>query len=203
MFRIYGIRAADGGGAMRIDCEVGEKKESFTILTSDFRARDISRGEHDDDMYELLCELAAVCRGVRIGRRILSYGANSAGALHGKLIGKGISPDAAERAIAIIFSESGIDESRDALRLCELQLAKNVGARRIITYLQSRGYSNEALEPVREYLCGIDFSEICRREIEKKWGKLPSQGEEKQKCVAYLLRRGFTYSDIRAATKND
>ena len=113
-----------------------------------------------------------------------------------KLIGKGIAPEYAEEAVEILISESGIDESSDAMRLCELQISKNIGARRILTYLRGRGYSDDSLIEVKEFLAEVDFVPICRRAIEKKYGDIPTDFDIKKKCIDYLLRQGFSYKEI-------
>lgn len=201
MIKITSLRASDGGGAMRIDIkrDGADKGESFYILVSHYREYNFAKGEYTDDVYDLLVRLDGVCRGVKSGRRILGYGANSASALRMKLIGKGIKPEYADEAVEILTSEIGIDESRDALRLCELQLTKNIGARRILTYLRGRGYSDESLSEIREYLSEVDFIPICRKAIIKKYGDIPSDFDQKKKCIDYLLRQGFSYSDIKRA----
>ena len=114
---------------MRIDLrrENSEKNESFYILASHFRDYDFKKGEYPDEAYGVIVRLDGVCRGVKSGRRILGYGANSASALRIKLIGKGIRPEYADEAIEILADEIGLDESRDAMRLCELQIEKKIG----------------------------------------------------------------------------
>lgn len=204
MMKIISLRASDGGGAMRIDVrrEGEEKNESFYILSSHQREYEFKKGDYPDEAYDLLVRLDGICRGVKCGRRILGYGANSASALRMKLIGKGISREYADEAIEILSAEIGLDESRDALRLCELQIAKNTGARRIVSYLRGRGYSDEALAQVREYLSQIDFAPICRNAITKKYGGIPEGLDQRKKCIDYLLRQGFSYSDIKHAMEN-
>ena len=119
-----------------------------------------------------------------------------------KLIGKGISPQYADEAVEILISESGIDEVSDAMRLCELQIAKNIGARRILTYLHGRGYPDDSLSEVKEYLSEVDFVPICRKAIEKKYGGIPTDFDIKKKCIDYLLRQGFSYNEIKKAFEN-
>ncbi len=199
--KITSVRASDGGGAYRIDIkrEDGAKAEAFYILASHQREYNFAKGEYPSEAYDVLCRLDGVCRGVKSGRRILGYGANSASALRSKLIGKGVRAEHADEAIEILRDEIGIDENRDALRLCELQIAKNIGARRIISYLRGRGYSEEALGAVREYLAQVDFVPVCRRSVIKKFGGIPVDFDQKKKCIDYLLRQGFSYGEIKRA----
>ena len=201
MVKIISIRASDGGGAMRIDLrrENTEKNESFYILATHFREYEFKKGEYPDEAYDVIMRLDGVCRGVKSGRRILGYGANSASALRMKLIGKGIRPEYADEAIEILSSEIGLDESRDAMRLCELQIEKKIGARRIISYLRGRGYSDDALCEVREHLSEVDFAPICRESAIRKYKEIPKDLDQRKKCIDYLLRQGFSYSDIKRA----
>lgn len=204
MFKITSLRASDGGGAVRIDLKRdGERKgECLYILASHQREYEFAKGDYPDEAYAVLNRLDAICRGVRSGRRILGYGANSKSALRMKLIGKGIDAECVDDAVEILTSESGIDESSDAMRLCELQIAKNIGARRILSYLRGRGYPDDALGEVREYLSEVDFVPICRRAIEKKYGGTPTDFDIKKKCIDYLLRQGFSYNEIKKAFEN-
>ena len=204
MFKITSLRASDGGGAIRIDIrhEGDRKPESLYILSAHQREYEFAKGEYPNEAYAVLCRLDGICKGVRTGRRILGYGANSKSALRMKLIGKGIAPEYAEEAVEILISESGIDESSDAMRLCELQISKNIGARRILTYLRGRGYSDDSLIEVKEFLAEVDFVPICRRAIEKKYGDIPTDFDIKKKCIDYLLRQGFSYNEIKKAFEN-
>ncbi len=204
MMKIISLRASDGGGAMRIDTrrESEQKSESFYILTSHQREYEFKKGDYPDSVYDVLVRLDGICKGVKCGRRILGYGANSASALRMKLIGKGIRPEYADEAIEILSSEIGLDESRDAMRLCELQIAKNAGARRILAYLKGRGYSDESLNEVKEYIRDIDFAPICRNAMTKKYGGIPEGLDMRKKCIDYLLRQGFSYSDIKHAMED-
>ncbi len=199
--KIISVRASDGGGAYRIDIKKDEnaKSEAFFILTSHQRDYEFKKGEYPEGAYDVLCRLDGICRGVKSGRRILGYGANSASALRSKLVAKGIKPEYADEAVTILEGEIGLDESRDALRLCELQISKNVGARRIVSYLHGRGYSDDTLLSVREYLAEIDFIPVCRKSMIKKYGEIPADFDKKKKCIDYLLRQGFSYSEIKGA----
>lgn len=201
MMRIVSLRASDGGGAIRIDIKHDneDKSEVYFILSSHFREHGFTRGECSEETLALIRHLDEVCRGVKCGRRILGYGANSASALRMKLIGKGICSDCIDEILAILFDEAGLDEARDAMRLCELQLERGIGARRIISYLRGRGYTDESLADVREYLAELDFGDICRDALLKKFGSLPEDIDRRKKCIDYLLRRGFSYSDIKKA----
>ena len=205
MIKITSLRASDGGGAYRVDVkrEGAEKAECFYVLAAHQREYEFARGEYPDGAYEVLRRLDGVCRGVRSGRRILGYGANSRSALRMKLIGKGIAPEYADEAVELLISESGLSESSDAQRLCELQIAKNVGARRILSYLRGRGYGDDALGEVKEYLAETDFVPICRRAIMKKYGAVPADLDVRKKCIDYLLRQGFSYNEIKKAFDAD
>jgi SOS response regulatory protein OraA/RecX len=204
MFKITSLRASDGGGAVRIDIkrDSERKGECLYILASHQREYEFAKGDYPDEAYTVLCRLDGICRGVRSGRRILGYGANSKSALRMKLIGKGITPEDADEAVEILISESGINEESDAMRLCELQIAKNIGARRILSYLRGRGYTDDSLSEVKEYLSEVDFVPICRKAIEKKYGGLPTDFDIKKKCIDYLLRQGFSYNEIKKAFEN-
>ncbi len=201
MLALTSVRASDGGSAYRIDIkkDLNSKGEAFFILALHQREYDFRAGEYPDEAYSVLCRLDTVCKAVKSGRRILGYGANSRSALRAKLIGKGFRAEYADEAVNILQNEIGLDEPGDAMRLCELQISKNIGARRIMSYLRGRGYSEDALAQIREYLSGVDFVPICRRSMIKKYGKIPADFDQKKKCIDYLLRQGFSYGEIKGA----
>ena len=197
---IKSIKAADGGGAVRITAlRADGERLSFYLLKSSYESLSLTTGEYDDSLIDTLTHLDSVSSAVRAGRRTLAYGANSAKALRTKLLRKGYSSNVATTATEILVRESGMDEGEDAMRLCELALSKNIGASRIILYLKNRGYTDDSLTEVKKYLSEIDFSVLCRRSFEKKYRVFPVDEGERQKCIAYLLRQGFTYADIRRA----
>ena len=204
MIKINSFRAADGGGAYRLEIrrDGEEKSECFYILAAHQREYEFAKGEYPDEVYAVIRRLDQICRAVRSGRRILCYGANSRAALRMKLLAKGISPECTDEAIEMLLSESGISESSDVVRLCEVQMTKRLGARRIISYLYDRGYTDDVIADAKEYLAQIDFAPICRRVIDEKYGGVPTDFDIKKKCIDYLLRQGFSYNEIKKAFEN-
>lgn len=202
--QIKSIKAADGGSLVRLTLSASDGERITLSLAREYaETLSLRIGECDEQTYSTLVRLDRLTSAVRCGWRILSYGANSKSALTSKLRAKGFSQDIADEATELLVRHSKMDESEDAMRFCELALKKNLGASRILKYLKSRGYGDEALGEVKKHLSAIDFSEICYASLIKKYRTLPRAEDEKKRCVAYLLRQGFTYSDIRRAIERE
>ena len=129
----------------------------------------------------------------------LSFGASSAKALFRKLCIKGFSRSASESAVEICRGRGYIDEEATALRRAEIMADKPWGRTRIIAKLFEEGYSEDAMNAVRDYLEEIDFADGCLRAIEKKYRVIPSDRRERERMYAALMRLGFSASDIKEA----
>ena len=205
MIEVKSIRTADNGGTILIDVlltsdEDGKKEErSLLLLPEQYRELKIRRGLITREQFDAAEEASVLCQAVRRGRYLLSFGANSSSALCLKLRRKGFPADVAAAAVGIIQSEGAIDEGRDAVRQAELRVRHGEGRQRILYNLRSKGYGADAMAKAEKYLDGVDFTSLCRKVIEKKYGSLPDARDGRQKCIAALLRLGFTFGQIRGA----
>ncbi len=203
------MREADGGGAVLVDIEISDdegrsERRALLLTLSDYRAHRLHRGdEMTFEEFDELDRLSKKAEAVRRGAGILAYGANSKETLRRKLIMKGHSRDAAEAAVAELASEGLIDERNAALREAERCVAQCRGRKYIAARLYSLGYRGNAADAANDYLNDVDFAELCARVIDKKYGgTLPREAHERERAVAALMRRGFSMSDIRAATRD-
>ena len=205
MIEVKSIRTADNGGTILIDVlltsdEDGKKEErSLLLLPEQYRELKIRRGLITREQFDAAEEASVLCQAVRRGRYLLSFGANSSSALCLKLRRKGFPADVAAAAVGIIQSEGAIDEGRDAVRQAELRVRHGEGRQRILSHLRSKGYGSAAIAEAEKYLDGVDFASLCRKVIEKKYGSLPTDRDDRQKCIASLRRLGFTFGQIRQA----
>ena len=65
--------------------------------------------------------------------------------------------------------------------------------------LRAKGYSDAALDAVREDLASEDFVALCVQVAQKKSCTVPADRAQREKLAAYLLRCGFDTAQIRAA----
>lgn len=127
----------------------------------------------------------------------LSYRDLSKTILIEKLISKGHSEDAAEYAAAYLEERKFLDDTRYAQMLLKSYSRKGYGTRRIKQELKKRGISNEdANEVYNEY--ETDYS-ILNSLLDKKLKGDVSDRKEIQKAIAFLQRRGFSWSEIKKA----
>ncbi|MCQ2354363.1 MAG: recombination regulator RecX [Clostridia bacterium] len=212
MIEIKGIRTADNGGSILIECEItpdgicGEQngrgnaeRRSLLLLPEQYRELKIRKGIITEEKFDEAQAASRICMAVRKGRYLLSFGANSSENLRRKLRQRGFSADESAKAAEIIESEGAIDERRDALREAELRVRRGEGRRLVIAHLRSKGYNDGAVRDAEAYLDKVDFAEICRKVIKKKYGSLPEDPDERRKCISALMRRGFTSWEIRDA----
>lgn len=127
----------------------------------------------------------------------LSYRDLSKASLIEKLIAKGHSEDAAEYAVAYLEDKNFLDDTIYAQMLLKSYARKGYGTRRIKQELKKRGISNDdAAEIYSEY--ETDYS-VLHSLLDKKLKGDVSDKKEIQKSIAFLQRRGFSWSEIKKA----
>jgi regulatory protein len=76
------------------------------------------------------------------------------------------------------------------------RLLKSVSQRRLLQELQQKNISSHIISEVLE-ADETDEQDVLKEIIQKK--KTQSRYQDEQKLIAYLLRQGFNYSDIKDA----
>lgn len=136
-------------------------------------------------------------KAVNDAAKQLSYRDLSKSMLLEKLISKGHSEDAAEYAIAYLEQRNLLDDKRYAETLLRSYARKGYGTRRINQELKKRGLSKDYYEEIyQEY--ETDFS-LLHSLLDKKLKGDTSDRKEIQKAIAFLQRRGFSWSEIKQA----
>lgn len=209
MKEIRSIRSADNGGAVLVEVwnwpegadGTGKcaDRRVYHLFPEQYRDLHVTRGPVDEEQLELIETASELCGAVKRGRFLLSFGANNAATLRQKLRTSGFPAVVAAEAVEIILSEGIIDENADAVREAERRVAHGDGRQKIIGRLREHGYCDEAVNAAVAYLNDVDFTEVCRRVIEKKYGTLPADRDERRRAIASLMRAGFTGSQIREA----
>lgn len=194
-------RRDDGTVCLEIEVgnESGSERIELIILEELLDGVELIRGDIAADTLNALDEMADITAAYRSALSSLGFVQSSHKALYRKLLMKGHSRDAAERAIELVREKRYIDESCLALRRAELMVEKHKGKSRIISKLYEEGFCEDALEDVKAYLSEIDFSEACAEMIRKKYGEVPCDRREREKMYASLMRAGFSSSEIKEA----
>ena len=178
-----------------------QEQKSLVITTEQYLEFNLTRGPIDEETYEKIEEAAELCRALRSGESLLSYGANSVQALTRKLIGKGYKRDVAALAAERLAGYGLIDEERDMQREVEKCLRKLWGAKRISAHLWSKGYAQETMHGLADLLSEVDFSENCAMLIKKHYGEVPTDADEHRRMIASLSRYGYSIGEIREAIR--
>lgn len=155
-----------------------------------------------DEELERLYAAEQASTAYQRGANILGYGANSSRSLQKKLVQKGYSAKVAARAAEELSARGYLCEKRDACQMARRMMQRGRGLRRILQDLRARGYGEEALAAVRDELAEEDFTALCCLAAQKKCRELPTERQERQKLMNYLLRCGFESSDARAALRS-
>ena len=200
---IRALRAQHDGAEMLVQLllENGEHQEqkSLVITTEQYCEFNITCGPITEETYEKIEEAAELCRALRSGESLLSYGANSVQALTRKLIGKGYKRDVAAKAAEHLAGYGLIDEERDMEREVEKCLRKLWGAKRISAHLWSKGYATETMKGLSSLLEDVDFATNCAALIQKHYGEPPTEADEHRRMIASLSRYGYSIGEIRDA----
>lgn len=202
---VRALRAQHEGAEMLVQLllENGEHQEqkSLVITTEQYCEFNLTRGPITEEVYEQIEEAAELCRALRSGESLLSYGANSVQALTRKLVGKGYKREVAAQAAERLAGYGLIDEERDMQREVEKCLRKLWGSKRISAHLWSKGYATETMQGLSTLLEDVDFSQNCAALIKKHYGEVPTDADENRRMIASLSRYGYSIGEIREAIR--
>lgn len=202
---VRALRAQHEGAEMLVQLllENGEHQEqkSLVITTEQYCEFNLTRGPISEEVYEQIEEAAELCRALRSGESLLSYGANSVQALTRKLVGKGYKREVAAAAAERLAGYGLIDEERDMQREVEKCLRKLWGSKRISAHLWSKGYAAETMQGLDDLLEDVDFAQNCATLIQKHYGGVPTDADEHRRMIASLSRYGYSIGEIREAIR--
>ena len=155
----------------------------------------VGRSLEDGGLEQLRSSAAlALCRNR--GMELLSYRPMSCRELRDKLVQKGEEEACAEAAVAWLSQNGFLDDARYAGMVVRHYAGKGYGAGRVRQELQRRGVPRElweaALAEMPEAEDKLDAFLASRL-------KDPTDRKEIQKLSGALLRRGFSWEEIRGA----
>jgi len=202
---VKGLRAQHEGAEILVSVvlENGEHREqrSLPLTTEQYCELRPTRGVIEEAFYEQLEAASDLCRAIRCGENLLSYGSNSAQMLAQKIARHGFRRDVAAAAAEKLVARGLIDEQGDLRRETEKCLRKLWGAKRISSHLWSRGFGSDAMAVLPEILGEVDFNANCAALIRKHYSALPTEPDEERRMIASLGRYGYTLSQIRDAMR--
>jgi len=112
---------------------------------------------------------------------------------------KKIEPDLVERMIAEFTRKNYIDDYGFARWFAQSRIKKNKSKRHVVSELASKGIDRQIAHEVVEELG--DDDESLKLLIEKL--RTRSRYKEEKKLIAYLIGRGFSYSEVKSALSSD
>ena len=152
--------------------------------------------ELEDAELKVLRSSAALALCRNRGLELLSYRPMSCKELREKLVQKGEDPACAEEAVQWLQEHRFLDDARYAGMVVRHYAGKGYGAGRIRQELQRRGIPRELWEDALGELPESD--DRLDRYLASKL-KDPEDRVQIQKISASLVRRGFSWEEIRAA----
>ena len=202
---VRSLRAQHDGAEVQVQVllENGEHREQRSLLLTMEQYCELrpAKGQISEELYDRMEAASELCRALRSGENLLSYGSNSVQMLTRKLMQRGYSREVAMSAAERLASIGLIDEGRDLRREVEKCLRKLWGQKRISAHLWSRGFASEAIAELSSVLEDVDFSENCALLIQKHYGGIPEDADEQKRMIAFLSRYGYSLGDIRDAMK--
>lgn len=121
-------------------------------------------------------------------------------ALYDKLVLKGFDKKASSAVIAKFVDLGLLDDRRYAERLCEKLLNSGNSKRAAVQKMRQKGLAYDLCKEILEET-EADEGDTLSRLIERKYSGKLGDRENYHKVYAALVRRGFSYSDVRNALK--
>ncbi len=181
---------------------------AFVLYKGELREFDIKKNrELDMGKYQEIMENVLGKRAKLRAMNLLQQKDYTKKQLTDKLI-EGLYPsDIVEEAINYVESYKYLDDERFARDYISYHMSTR-SKNRIIMDLSSKGISKELFMPILDQIYeeedeGVEFTQI-RQLLEKKhYDPENTDYKDKQKIIAFLMRRGFNMSDIRKAMDDD
>ena len=190
--RCFEVRIEVNGGG---ECE----RYEFLLLAELSERLELSIGAIEGELMPEIEYFSEVTKAYFSACSSFAYAPSSLKGLERKLIQKGLGADVAREAIEFISSRNIVDEADVAVRRLELMVKKLWGRTRITLKLREEGFGAEALVAAEEFLKAVDFATNCALLIEKKFGCVPRDRDEREKMISSLSRYGYSLSEIKKA----
>ncbi len=175
----------------------GQEGPTVDVRTFDESAYRVGGGISEDQLDALL-ELSEYNRARERALYLLGLRDYACKELTKKLLTEA-RPEIAERVVARLADVGLLDDERYAERLAHsLSRSKQYPKRRVAQELARRGVDRETANLAAEEIECEDFEQALAL-IEKKYYNKMTDRDSRQKVMAALARRGFSYEAIRRA----
>ena len=143
---------------------------------------------------------AALSRAIARMKGILSYSGVSRRMLIQKLKGYDFSEEICTTAANYAVEHGMVREDVQVEHAVDTYLRRKYwGRRRIAAELSAKGYPREVIESALADIPEEDFMHALHVILERKYGEIPADPQEKQKMILSLLRMGYSGNEIKDA----
>ena len=143
---------------------------------------------------------AALSRAIARMKGILSYSGVSRRMLIQRLKGYDFSEEICATAADYAVEHGMVREDVQVEHAVDTYLRRKYwGRRRIAAELSAKGYPREVIESALADIPEEDFMHALHVILERKYGEIPADPQEKQKMILSLLRLGYVGSEIKDA----
>ena len=143
---------------------------------------------------------AALSRAIARMKGILSYSGVSRRMLIQKLKGYDFSEEICTTAADYAVEHGMVQEDVQVEHAVDTYLRRKYwGRRRIAAELSAKGYPREVIESALADIPEEDFMHALHVILERKYGEIPADPQEKQKMILSLLRMGYSGNEIKDA----
>lgn len=143
---------------------------------------------------------AALSRAIARMKGILSYSGVSRRMLIQRLKGYDFSEEICTTAADYAVEHGMVREDVQVEHAIDTYLRRKYwGRRRIAAELSAKGYPREVIESALADIPEEDFMHALHVILERKYGEIPADPQEKQKMILSLLRLGYIGSEIKDA----
>lgn len=116
-----------------------------------------------------------------------------------KLTQKGFQAAMAEQVIASLQQENLQSDARFCEMLIRSRISKGYGRQRILMEIREHQIAADTVDDAMQQ-CETDWFALCSEVFSRKFrGKTATDWKARQKQMRYLLNRGFSQDEIRAA----
>ena len=153
-----------------------------------------------EDEYFRMEHNATFSRALARMRGILSYSGQSRHSLISRLRHYGFDDEICEETADFAEEHGLVQETQQAEHAADIYIRRKYwGKKRIIAELSARGYAPEVIRETVDAIPESEFMRALCTLIQKKYGEVPRDGQERQKMVLSLLRLGYSGQEIKDA----
>ncbi|MER2152149.1 MAG: regulatory protein RecX [Candidatus Limivicinus sp.] len=190
------LRSLKTGGSERVTLILEDGEEIVSTLGVVTELRLYAGKDLDETELKQLRDKTVVAAAREHALLLFSHRPHSQKELRDKLIRKGESAEAADAAIAWLAEHGYLDDAGYAATVVRHYSQKGYGVQRVRAELSRRGVPRELWDEALGEMAEPDnqIERFLRSRLQN-----PEDRKEVQKLSAALLRRGYSWEDIRAA----